>query len=113
MVRSVLEGHSQFQVCGEAENGKQGIEEATKLKPDVVILDIVMPVMNGFEAAQEIRKSLPDSAIVILSSHADRGFIEYAKKIGARGFVAKGLDGDGLLKAVEAAAIGGEFILVE
>jgi DNA-binding NarL/FixJ family response regulator len=60
-----------------------------RLKPDVVILNISMPVLNGLEAARQIKVKLPDLAIVILSSNADKHFVEEAQKVGARGYVAK------------------------
>src|ERR1700687_1275147 len=83
MVRSTLEKVPRFEVCGEAVDGARAIEEAERLKPDVVVLNVTMPVLNGFEAARAIKTKLPDSAIVILSSNADRRFVEEAKKIGA------------------------------
>jgi DNA-binding NarL/FixJ family response regulator len=83
-VRFALEGHSRFEVCAEAEDGAKAIEEAQRLKPDVVVLNVTMPVVDGFQAAREIKASLPETAIVILSSHVDQRFIDEAKKIGAR-----------------------------
>jgi len=83
------------------------------LKPDVVVLNVSMPVMNGFEAAREIKTILPESAIVILSQNADRHFIEEAKKLGVRAFVAKTKAGEALIKAVERAVQGEDFFFVE
>jgi DNA-binding NarL/FixJ family response regulator len=113
MVRSTLQVHPEFEVCGEAEDGAQAIEEAKKLKPDVVVLNVTMPVLDGFEAAREIRTSLPESAIVILSSHADQRFIEIARKIGVRAYVAKTKAGEALVKAIEAAVRGEDFVLIK
>jgi len=113
IVRSTLEAHPHFDVCGEATNGAQAIEDAKKLKPDVVVLNITMPVMNGFEAAREIKTILPQTAIVILSSNADQHFIEEAKKIGVQAYVTKTKAGEELVKAVEAAVIGEDFVLIE
>jgi DNA-binding NarL/FixJ family response regulator len=112
-VRSILESHARFDVCGEAYDGAQAIEEAQRLRPDVVILNVSMPVLNGFEAAREIKAKLPTSAIVILSSNADKRFIQEARKIGARAYVAKTKAGEALVKAVEAAVTVDEFVLVE
>jgi two-component system nitrate/nitrite response regulator NarL len=108
-----LQIHPHFEVCGEAENGLVAIEEAKKLKPDVVILNITMPVLNGFEAAREIRTELPESAIVILSSNADQHFVEEAKKIGVRAYVSKTKAGEALVKAIEAAVLGEDFVLIK
>jgi|SRR5271156_5329301 len=113
VVRSTLQQHPHFEICGEAVNGAEAIEEAKKLKPDVVVLNVSMPVMNGFEAAREIKTILPESAIVILSQNADRHFIEEAKKLGVRAFVAKTKAGEALIKAVERAVQGEDFFFVE
>ena len=113
VVRSVLESHPRFEIIGEAIDGRQAVEEAVKLKPDVVVLNVSMPVLNGFEAARAITAKLPESAIVILSSSADERFIEEAKKIGAKGYVAKTKVGDALIKAIEGAIAGGDFALVD
>jgi DNA-binding NarL/FixJ family response regulator len=78
-VRSTLEQHPRFEVCGEAEDGVRAIEEAQRLKPDVVVLDVSMPVLGGLEAARDIKTSLPETEIVILSSSVDQRFIEEAK----------------------------------
>jgi len=81
------------------------------LKPDVVVLNVNMPVLNGFEAAREIKAALPQSAIVILSQHADKHFVEEAKKLGVRAYVAKTKAGEALIKAIEAAVLGKDFVL--
>ena len=113
MVRSTLQQHPEFEVCGEAADGAQAVEEAKKLKPDVVVLNVSMPILNGFEAAREIRATLPKSAIVILSSHADETFVREAKEIGVRAYVAKTKAGEALVQAVEAAVLGEDFVLVK
>jgi two-component system nitrate/nitrite response regulator NarL len=113
MVRSTLQDHPDFEICGEVTDGGQAVEAAKKLKPDVVVLNITMPVLNGFEAAREIKTTLPQSAIVILSANADRRFVEEAKKIGVQAYVAKTKAGEALVEAVETAAKGGDFFLIE
>ena len=112
-VRSTLEQDPRFEVVGEAEDGAEAISEARRLKPDVVVLNVAMPVLNGLEAAREIKTSLPQSAIVILSLNVDQLFIEEAKKIGVRAYVAKTEAGKALIKAIEAALEGDDFVLVE
>jgi DNA-binding NarL/FixJ family response regulator len=113
MVRSTLEEHPRFEVCGEVFDGSKAIEAAEILKPDVVVLNITMPVLNGIEAARVIRDRVPESAIVILSTHADARLIEVARRIGARAFVAKTSAGEALVKAIEAAFEGGDFVLMD
>ena len=113
VVRSTLQQHPHFEICGEAVNGAEAIEEAKKLKPDVVVLNVSMPVMPGFEAAREIKTILPESAIVILSQNADQHFIAEAKKVGVQAYVSKTKAGESLVKAVEGAVLGEDFLFVE
>jgi two-component system nitrate/nitrite response regulator NarL len=113
MVRWTLEENARFEVCGEAFDGAKAIEAADRLKPDVVVMNVTMPVLNGIEAARIIRARVPESAIVILSTHADERLIEEAKRIGARAFVAKTRAGEALIKAIEAAIEGGDFVLMD
>ncbi len=108
-----MTSHPRFEVCGEAHDGVEAIDEAQRLKPDIVVMNITMPVMNGIEAAREIKAKLPELAIVILSSHADKQFVEQAKKSGARAYVAKSKAGKALVRAIEAAVIDGDFVLVD
>jgi CheY-like chemotaxis protein len=111
-VRQLLESHSRFEVCGEARDGVEAIAEAQRLKPDVVVLNITMPLLDGIAAAREITVKSPESAIVILSSHADKHFVEQARKSGARAYVAKSKAGEALIRAIDAAVIEGDFVLV-
>jgi len=113
MVRAILQEHPQIEVCGEVQDGAKAIEEALRLKPDVVVLNINMPVLNGFDAAREIKTKLPGAGIVILSSRADRHFVEEAKRIGVQAYVDKTKAGEALVKAVEAAVKDGDFYVVE
>ncbi len=114
MVRSTLENVPHLEVCAEeAVNGAEAIDKARKLQPDVVVLNVTMPVLNGFEAALEIKSTLPRMAVVILSSHADQCFVEAAKKIGVRSYVSKSKAGEALVRAIEAAIKGEDFVLVE
>jgi two-component system nitrate/nitrite response regulator NarL len=110
--RSTLQEHAHFEVCGEAVDGAEAVEAAKKLKPDVVVLNVTMPVMNGFEAARKIKEDVPQSAIVILSSNADRRFVEEAKNVGVRAYVAKTNAGEALVKAIEAAVRGEDFVVL-
>jgi DNA-binding NarL/FixJ family response regulator len=113
MVRSTLEQHPHFEVCGEAKDGAEAIEEVKRVRPDVVVLNVTMPVVNGFQAAREIKKDVPETAIVILSSHADKHFVAEAKKIGVLAYVPKSKVGKALVEALESAVKGEEFIVLE
>jgi len=112
-VRHILDSRPRFEVCGEARDGAEAVDEAQRLKPDVVVLNITMPVLDGIAAAREITARLPQTAIVILSSHADKHFIEQAKKSGAQAYVAKSKAGEALVRAIEAAVVDGDFVLIE
>jgi DNA-binding NarL/FixJ family response regulator len=100
-VCSTLTSRKGFEVCGEAENGAEAVEKAKALNPDLIILDITMPLLNGLEAARMIRAESPSTPIVILSVHKSKQLIEEAKKIGVRGYVTKSDAGQDLVKAVD------------
>jgi DNA-binding NarL/FixJ family response regulator len=102
-VRTVLESRG-FEVCGEADNGQDALAKALQLLPDLVILDITMPVLDGFTAAREIHKRLPRVGILLLSMHESASMVNVAKSSGARGYVAKSEGIARLLKAVDAIA---------
>ena len=78
-----------------------------------MVLNVTMPLVNGVQAAREIKKHVPETAIVILSSHADKHFVAEAKKIGVRAYVPKSKISESLIKALEAAVNGDEFIVLE
>src|SRR6266403_1118436 len=102
-VRSVLESRG-LEVCGEAANGQEALTKAIQLRPDLIILDITMPVLDGFSAAREINKRLPGVGILLLSMHESATMVNVAKSSGARGYVAKSEGIARLLKAVDAIA---------
>ena len=81
-VRAVLEDDPRFEVCAEVIDGAAAIKETNRLKPDVAVLNVVMPVFNGLEAAKAIKSKVPESVIVILSSDADEEFVKQAMKAG-------------------------------
>jgi two-component system nitrate/nitrite response regulator NarL len=112
-VRGILERQSHFRVCGEAYDGADAIEEAKRLKPDVVVLNVSMPILNGMDAARKMKAELPEMAIVILSSNADKHYVDEAKKIGAHAYVAKTKAAEALVAAIETAIVGGEFVLID
>jgi|ERR1700751_2676036 DNA-binding NarL/FixJ family response regulator len=86
-LRALLEQHS-FEICGEASDGKEAVDKARELNPDIVILDINMPVMNGVRAALEIRRIAPEAAILFLTAHAIPGVMHSLRRI-SDGFVCK------------------------
>jgi two-component system nitrate/nitrite response regulator NarL len=100
-VVATLTSRSDLQVCAEASNGMEAIEKAKELNPDLIILDITMPVLNGLDAARQIREFAPALPILMLSVHKSRQVVEEAKKIGVRGYVTKGDAVQKLLLAVD------------
>jgi two-component system response regulator NreC len=88
-LRLVLEGQKDFQVVGEASDGREAVRLAESLKPNVAVLDITMPNMNGIEAASQMSTKQLGVSIVVLSMHSDEGYVLRALKAGARGYLLK------------------------
>lgn len=108
-LRLLLERQPDFAIVGEASNGREAIEVAGATMPDVVILDVAMPILNGIEAAQRISSAHPKIAIIILSVHSDESYILRALKAGARGYLLKDSPEGDLIQAVRAVASGKAF----
>jgi DNA-binding NarL/FixJ family response regulator len=104
-VRAILTSRGNIEVCDEASNGSEAVKKAVALHPDLIILDLTMPVMGGFEAAVEIRKRLPNLPVLFFSIHEGAQIINEAKRIGVQGFVSKNRVSKELLEAVEALVI--------
>lgn len=99
-IRSLLNWHS-MEVCGEAENGRQAVEKVKELNPDLVLLDINMPVMNGVQAAYEIRRIAPGTKIIFFTVHDSPEAMAACRTLGVDGFVPKASAGTQLIPAVE------------
>jgi DNA-binding NarL/FixJ family response regulator len=99
----LLEERSDLKVVGEATNGSKAVEEALDLKPDVVVMDIAMPRMNGIEAAKRIRKHLPHTKILILSMYSHEHYIHELLEAGISGYLLKDSSGRDIIKAIHAA----------
>jgi DNA-binding NarL/FixJ family response regulator len=99
-LRAVLETAPDIEVIGEAENGRQALHETKRLKPDVVLLDLAMPLLNGVEAARQIAREVPAARVLILSSYDDDAHLRQAVEAGAAGYLTKDSAGDGLLASV-------------
>lgn len=110
-LRKTLERHARFEVIGEAADGTQAIAQSALLKPDVVLLDLSMPGMGGFDAARYIQETVPQTAIVILSVHTDQSFVDQAKTLGIHAYVPK-TKSEVLFQAIEAAVRGEDFYIV-
>jgi len=101
-IRSLLEGHEGWEVCGEARDGREAVDFATELQPDILLLDIGMPNLNGLDAARQILAVAPDARILILTIHDAEQVVREVLAAGARGFVLKSDAGRDLISAVEA-----------
>ena len=88
-LRDLLQQHPHWQVCGEAANGQDAITRARELSPDIIVLDFLMPGMNGMQAAREIGKLIPDVPILMFTTYLSRQLVEEARNVGIRGAVAK------------------------
>ena len=102
----LLEAHPDWRVCGEAVDGRQAVTEAQRLAPDVAILDLSMPELNGIEATRRIREVSPRTAVLVLTGSYSERLEEEASSAGARGFVLKSSPEDCVVRAVEALARG-------
>lgn len=101
-IRSLLESHSGWEVCAEAKDGREAVECASRLKPDVLLLDIGMPNLNGLDAARQILAVTPEARILILTIHDSEQVVREVLAAGARGFLLKSDAGRDLVAAVEA-----------
>lgn len=103
-LRLQLEQHEHFEVVGEASDGREAVRTAEQLAPDVVIIDIGMPNLNGVEATTQILKHNPQTGVIILSMHSDEGYLRRALAAGAKGYLLKDSADADLYRAVEAVA---------
>lgn len=101
-IRRLLEDEKGLTIIGEASNGEEAVEMVTELKPDVVILDIAMPRLNGIEATRQIKLINPRTGVLILSAYDDDEYVFALLKAGAAGYLLKSVSGDELIRAVKA-----------
>lgn len=109
-IRLLLEREPDIEVVAEADDGTAAVEMAKSLLPDVAIMDVTMPGLNGIEAAGIVTAECPTVAVVILSMHADESMVRAAVDAGARGYVLKGSVADELLLAMRAATRGATYL---
>jgi len=109
-IKSLLEGYSNFEVLAEARDGKEAFEKAVELQPDVILMDITMPEMDGFEATKLINGRCPDCKVLALTVHEDKEFILEMIVAGASGYVTKRSLADDVVHAINAVAAGEIFL---
>ncbi|WP_414940206.1 response regulator [Amycolatopsis sp. cmx-11-51] len=109
-VSAILAADTGIEVVAEAADGRAAVEQARVTRPDVVLLDIRMPVMDGLKAAEEIRRLLPDIGVIMLTTFGEDAYIERALSLGASGFLLKSGDPRELLAGIHAVADGAAFL---
>jgi len=109
-LRVLLEAEGDLKVVGRAVNGEEAVRLSRQLRPDVAIVDIKMPIMNGIEATRRIRETSPSTRVLILSGHALAHYVEQALSAGAGGYLLKGSSGPELVKAVRVIVEGKRYL---
>jgi DNA-binding NarL/FixJ family response regulator len=100
-VRGLLESHKNWEVCGEATNGRDAVSEATRLKPDIVVMDLSLPGLNGLDATRQILQEVPGTEVLVLTMHHSEELARDVLQAGARGYVLKRDADENLIAAVE------------
>src|ERR1041385_8650877 len=108
-IRALLEAEEDMNVAGEAENGRQAVQMAKRLQPDVVVMDIAMPSLNGLEATRQISRESPKSRVLILSSYSDDEYVQQLTDAGASGYLVKQTAAQDLVTAIREAKRGNAF----
>jgi len=109
-LRHLLNAQTDMEVVGEAGNGRAAVEQACSLKPNVVVLDLSMPEMNGLVAMRHLHESVPSAGVVALTRHSDRTYVQQLTAAGASAYVLKQSSSNELLNAIRAAASGHHYI---
>ena len=99
-LRLLIEGDGDIEVIGEAKNGREAIQLTGELHPEIVVMDVAMPLLNGIQATRQILKAFPGTKVLMLSAHNDPEYVEQAVKEGARGYVVKQASSETLAKAI-------------
>ena len=105
-VRSILAARPELEIIGEASDGPEAVQKAVELKPDLILLDLGLPTMNGIEVARRFRELVPESRIILFTQDSSVDFVEEARRMGASGYVVKAKAGSQLLPAVDAVLSG-------
>lgn len=109
-IANLLAASPQIEIVGQAENGQEAIEKARNLKPDIVMMDLSLPVINGVDATRILRKELPETKVLVLSMHADKNYIKEALEAGAFGYLFKDCTYDQLIEAISTVFQGKKYL---
>ncbi|HEV2393746.1 MAG TPA: response regulator transcription factor [Verrucomicrobiae bacterium] len=108
-LRALLAAEPDIEIVGEADNGRQAVQEVKKLVPDVAVIDIAMPVLNGLEATRQITRAAPSTKVLILSSYCEDEYVQQVTEAGAVGYLVKQTAANDLLKAIRETFRGNAF----
>src|SRR5438874_11190492 len=108
-LKALLAAEEDIEIVGEADNGRQAVQMVKKFLPDVVVMDIAMPVLNGLEATRQIVRTVPSTKVVVLSSYSDDDYVQQLTEAGAAGYLVKQTAANDLLKAIREAHKGNAF----
>ena len=109
-LKLIVNSQTDMEVCGEANNGRDAVSQAQKLKPDVLVMDISMPELNGLKAAAKLKRIAPDIKILTLTRHTDEAYLQELLQAGVSGYVLKQSVAAELLRAIRAVAGGGNYL---
>lgn len=109
-IANLLSSSPQIEIVGQAENGQEAIEKARKLKPDIVIMDLSLPIINGVDATRILHKELPETKVLVLSMHAEKNYIKEALEAGAYGYLFKDCTYDQLIEAINTVYQGKKYL---
>lgn len=109
-VRMLIDSQPDLEVVGEAKTGREAIDEARKLKPDIVVMDVSMPELNGIEGTRQICDELINTKVIGLSMHKDSVYVREILRAGARGYLLKDSEDDDLIRAIRAVSRGEAFL---
>jgi two-component system, NarL family, response regulator NreC len=108
--KMILSAQADMEIVGEAGNGREAVEAAEELKPDIVVMDVAMPELNGIEATRRLASSLPHTRVIALSMHKDSVYVRETLRAGARGYLLKDSPAGDLVSAVRAVASGESYL---
>jgi DNA-binding NarL/FixJ family response regulator len=108
-LRALLNQEDDIEVIGEAENGREAVQLAAQTLPDVILMDVVMPLMNGMEGTRQVLKNVPSAKVLVLSSYGDDDYVQQLTEVGASGYLTKQTAGDDLLVAIREVQKGNAF----
>jgi DNA-binding NarL/FixJ family response regulator len=109
-IANLLAASPQIEIVGQAENGQEAIDKARKLKPDIVMMDLSLPVINGVDATRILHQELPETKVLVLSMHADKNYIKEALEAGAFGYLFKDCTYDQLIEAIYTVSQGKKYL---